>query len=432
MKSTLSRFDMPLMGEISSPKCVTATLERGSDRLFSDLAPQWTRLCEEVNAAPFCRPEWIAAHVRAFEPTSEVTLVSAKAGGRLVGVLPLIRKRCFYAGIPLMKLVGTANSHSIQFDILRAAGEMGNAAIRAMWKLLRQTDGWHALELPLFSPTGGCPALLALAAADNYPTVQLLVQNSPTLRLLKSGSGEPAQAIGSRHFRHELRRFARVLTQELGAEPTIHRRDYFDPVALRRFFDLEEAGWKGQKGSAINCRRETRTYYASLARSAAERGYFRMHSLEANGKMIAGAFSVATENQFFPMKVAYDETLRRGGPGHLLINAMVTECLEHDIPELFFGGTDERYKSLWTHDTVPLSSAFVLSSDIRSRIAYQVRSRLLSPLGKLRWSVRERLRANNDTKRSKPGAPEARPAKAELPKKIRGVEVEGPGPVVHS
>jgi CelD/BcsL family acetyltransferase involved in cellulose biosynthesis len=288
-----------------------------------------------------------------------------------------------------------------------------------MWTLLSDTPGWQILELPLFPENGACADLMTLAANDGYPTLMLLVQKSPTLRFQVNGGG-PAQPIGgpNRHFRHELRRYARVLAAETGAEPKFARMSEVNPDFLEQFFDLEEAGWKGRKGSAIKCRPDTLAFYRQIAKEGARQGYFCMHSLEVNGTVAAGSFSVVSPGGFFPMKIAHDESLRKGGPGHLLFNAIVAECIEKSIPELFFGGTEEHYKTLWTQETIPHYSCIVFSPDIRSRLAYRIRRNVLSPLGKLRWALRERFGRDrpagrrgdkNDTK-AKRGAPTEPPA----------------------
>lgn len=378
---------------------IIARVEIGGENLIRRFSAQWARLCDEVRSAPFCRPEWIAAYIRAFEPRSDFVLVTATAGDRLIAVLPMVRRKCFYAGVPLTKLAGTANSHSIQFDILRSAGSNGEAAIRAMWQQLKRIPGWQVLELPLFSLTGTCPSLVDLAVQDGYPMLKLLVQNSPVLRIEPNCNGQ-AQPVGSRHFRHELRRFARILAEETDTEPKVVRCEQPNHTLLEEFFSLEAAGWKGKNGSAINCSSDVRAFYQEIAKHASQQGYFCLHSLEANGKMVAGAFSMTTRDGFYPMKIAYDENLRRGGPGHVLFNAIVAECAEKHIPELFFGGTDEHYKSLWTQEALPLYSAFVFSSDIRSRLSYRVRHHVLSPLGKLRWLVRDRLKQRRNASKS--------------------------------
>ena len=407
--------------------------------MIRSFSAPWERLCEEVHSAPFSRPEWIAAYIRAFEPQSDFVLVTASAGDRLVAILPMVRRKCFYAGVPVTKLAGPANSHSIQFDVLRVPGPEGDAAIPAMWQELKRTSGWQVLELPLFPLSGSCPSMLDLAVADGYPLLKLLVQNSPVLRLERNENGEPLP-VGSRHFRHELRRYARILAEETGTEPKVTRLEEPNLSLLEEFFRLEGAGWKGENGSAINSRPDTRSFYHQIARDASQRGYFCLHSLEANGKMVAGAFSMTTPAGFYPMKIAYDENLRRGGPGHVLFNAIVAECNEKHIPQLFFGGTDEHYKSLWTQEAVPLYSAFVFSSDIRARLAYRVRHHVLSPLGKLRWHVRERMKQRREAakrRNNNQNAAKTKPAKlVKVPPSKTVPEVKKPAPetrpTVHS
>ena len=368
---------------------VRAQLEIGGEELIHQIGTRWRRLCAEVRSPPFYRPEWIAAWVRSFEPNSNLVLLTATAGDDLVAVLPMVRKKCFYAGVPVIKLIGTANSHSIHFDILRRTDVIGDLSLRAMWLLLSDTPGWHVLELPRFPEGGACKDLMALAERDGCLTQMVLVQNSPVLRFRISGDGGPATPVGgpSRHFRHELRRFARVLASATGSTPTVRRCSDANPHLLNRFFELEQSGWKGREGSAINCQPQTRSFYRQIAKAGADNGYFCLHSLEANGAMAAGAFSIATRDGFFPMKIAHDESLRRGGPGHLLFKAIVAECAERQIPELFFGGTNEHYKTLWTQQTLPQFSALVFSQDFRSRVAYRVRKNILTPLGKLRRLV---------------------------------------------
>lgn len=390
---------------------LSAKSEVGGVEVIEKLMPRWQQLCEQARSAPFQRPEWVAAYVRAFEPNREVVLLTAEAEDRLVAVLPLVRRKCFYAGLPLIKLAGAANVHSVSFDIVAPKGELGEAAIPAMWNLLRRTPGWHMLELPLISEAGATAKLLRLAAGDGHHTVTLLAQRSPVIRFHVNGDGGPAQIVDgpSRHFRHELRRYARIFTEQLGEAPQVLRCAEPKPELLRQFFELEEAGWKGKKGSAINSTSETRAFYQQIARGTANSGQFCLHTLTARNIIVAGAFSLSTNEGFFPLKIAHDESLRRMGPGHLLFEAIVKECAEQRIPKLFFGGTDEHYKSLWTKETVPSFTGFVFSKDVRSNLAYQIRNCVLSPLGRLRVRVRQQVRAESHG--SKASAPRRRNSK---------------------
>ena len=117
--------------------------------------------------------------------------------------------------------------------------------------------------------------------------------------------------------------------------------------------------------------------------------------------MAAGAFSVVTDDCFFPMKIAFSEALRRGGPGHLMFNSILEECAGNGIPELFFGGAKDHYKELWTQETLPHFKGLVFAPGVRGRLACQMRTKVFPMLGKLRQDLEERLKQRNKRKAEK-------------------------------
>src|ERR1700685_1703074 len=92
-------------------------------------ADEWRRLCvESPDDQPFYRPEWIAAHIRAFTPAAKVVLLTVSAAGKLLFVLPLLREWAMFNGMPLRRLRAPVSSHSCRFDAVRHASPEGNAA----------------------------------------------------------------------------------------------------------------------------------------------------------------------------------------------------------------------------------------------------------------------------------------------------------------
>ena len=99
------------------------------------------------------------------------------------------------------------------------------------------------------------------------------------------------------------------------ANQDFQRFDHPEPSVMRQFYELEAAGWKGNEGLAINCDPARRAFYDAIAQEASQRDYFSLHTLDVEGKMAAGAFSVTTDDCFYPMKIAHNEEWRRGAPG---------------------------------------------------------------------------------------------------------------------
>jgi CelD/BcsL family acetyltransferase involved in cellulose biosynthesis len=370
---------------------VRSRVDAGDKGLIELHADKWTELCDEVQAPPFYRPEWIRVLLECFEPNSRLVLLTTHSDEKLSAILPLTRKRRWFGGVPVVKLSVPANIHSVYFDIPAVAGRR-EESIAQLWSQLKNIAGWHVTEVPLMPDSGTSRELLARAEEDGYTTLLIPFHESPILRMQADNQGQLNPLAGaSRHFRHELRRFARLYREQTGQEPQIVRRDNPDAKILEKFFQLEASGWKGEEQSAINCAEETRAYYSQIANLAAARGYFSLYSLETDKEMIAGAFCVETRNCVFPMKIAYDERLHRTGPGQLLFNGILADCAQRHIPTLFFGGKKNRFKASWTSDTVPFFTGFIFNRGLLPGLAYRSRVSVVTRLGSLRRAVKDRF-----------------------------------------
>ena len=69
---------------------MVAAAHRGGVEVVERWADEWRNLCNEaVDDQPFYRPEWIAAHIRAFSPQAKVVLVTVSCEEKLLFILPL-------------------------------------------------------------------------------------------------------------------------------------------------------------------------------------------------------------------------------------------------------------------------------------------------------------------------------------------------------
>ena len=110
-------------------------VQRGGPELVEQIAGEWRRLCDESgDEEVFYRPEWAQAYLQAFEPKAEVVMISAWAGERLRGILPLVRRRAFVSGFPIATLTIPANVHSLRASLTVCPGEEGTAVLKALWQ----------------------------------------------------------------------------------------------------------------------------------------------------------------------------------------------------------------------------------------------------------------------------------------------------------
>ena len=82
---------------------------------------------------------------------------------------------------------------------------------------------------------------------------------------------------------------------------------------------LEQAGWKGKRGTAIAAMKPLQQAFAESCQQLAASGKLRFWKLVLDGKTIASMYAIVEADQAWLGKIAYDENLARYSPGVLLI-----------------------------------------------------------------------------------------------------------------
>jgi CelD/BcsL family acetyltransferase involved in cellulose biosynthesis len=343
-------------------------LERGGVELVERLEPEWRALCEEgPNNEPFFRPEWIAAYLRTFMPPDRLLLVTARAEGKLTAVLPLVEERARFSGLSARKLVGTVELHCWRFDMARSAGAEGSTAAQAVWEYLRELPGWDMIEFPDVAQGGGLEAVLRAAEADGFPTHRWDFMQTPVLSLAGwDGSEDFFLRRVSANLRQNLNRITRKLMKQ---GPLVLRRyEHSDPELLRRFYEMESAGWKGKEGTAIANAEKRIRFYNDLAQTAERHGYLTLYFLEHAGKTLAIHYGLAYQNRYFMVRCAYDEHERQYAPGHLLLHAVLRDCAERGITEFDFIAHADEWKRKWTSTFRPHAILYIFRKGSYGRL----------------------------------------------------------------
>jgi CelD/BcsL family acetyltransferase involved in cellulose biosynthesis len=368
-------------GQVIPGKQLSVRVQRGGQELIEQIADDWRRLCDESgDEEVFYRPEWAEAYLQAFEPKAEVVLISAWAGERLRGILPLVRRRIVMSGFPTVQLTLPANVHSLRASLTVCPGEEGAAVLNALWQALRNLRTWDMLDVANVVEGSSLDRLVALAQADGYRTARkrtsqtlyLPIDTSATASTPEKSGAQPPWLAGTRpKFRSHLRRAKRQLEEQ----GTLQVKPYSaaGPEALEKFYALEASGWKGVEGTAIKCHPATRQFYDAVAQAAARDGYLSLDFLELNGKPIAGHFGFNLRGRYFLAKAGYDEAFRRHGPGQLLVNEILNQTRERGLREFDFVGPATWDESRWASARRTNYRVFIFRKSLYGALLYAVR-----------------------------------------------------------
>jgi CelD/BcsL family acetyltransferase involved in cellulose biosynthesis len=356
---------------------LSVRVQRGGQELVEQIADQWRRLCDESgDEEVFYRPEWAQAYLLAFEPGADVIVISAWAGERLRGILPLVRGRVVVSGFPVVKLTLPANVHSLRASLTVCPGEEGEAALKALWQAAKSLPHWDIIDVANMVEGSGLDRMLQLARSDGYRTARKRTSQTLFLPINASALNKPAPQPpwleGTRpKFRSHVRRARRQL-EEQGTLALTHFNSA-DPEALEKFYTLEASGWKGAEGTAINCDPRTRQFYDAIAHAAARDGYLSLDFLELNGQPIAGHFGFNLRGRYFLAKAGYDEAFRRHGPGQLLVHEILSQTPERGLREFDFVGPATWDESRWASVRRTNYRVFIFRKSLYGGLLHAVR-----------------------------------------------------------
>lgn len=169
---------------------------------------------------------------------------------------------------------------------------------------------------------GGAPTYAAIRAA-------LAARLGQTLMLAEAERPYVTQDFGVKHTgatRKKLRQDFNRLAAE-GAVEVANSRALDDVhAAFEIFLNLEAAGWKGSRGTALLSHAKDAAFARRLIGDLAARGCASVALLRVDGKPIAAQVMLYCGTMAYTWKTGYDAAFARFSPGALLIDK-VTELL---------------------------------------------------------------------------------------------------------
>ncbi len=285
-------------------------------------AGAWDALADRVRAEPWLRPGWLRAWTAAFDEDRLVCLALSE-DGRLRGLVALLLR----GGA----VVSPTNWHSPGFGVL-AEDEIVRRAL--MTALLERTQRRLALSF-----LGETDARMLRECARGRRLVTRVVARQPFV--------EFGRETLSKNMRRSLRRGRRWLDEhgDVTLEIVAHERDL--DRALEEGFDVESAGWKGRRRTAINSADATRSFYENVGRWAATRGMLRLFLLRVERRAISFEFVVRDGGCLYDLKGGYDEAFGKASPGALITNEILRYGARQGLARLELLGDSEHWKLRW-------------------------------------------------------------------------------------
>lgn len=276
------------------------------DCTFADdagaVSPEWRGLSERsLVPSGLNSPELIAPALRNM---GGARLAVVREGEKLHMALPVAEHR-----FPLPYL-GNWTSPVSFYGLPHLDADMAVPALTAFLRKVAQPVLLHSV------PRNG-PLWDALTAASGHVAI---LDQWERAGLEIAGSYENwFETNFERKRRKEYRRLRSRLSEQGNLEALSLSQGENPATWVDELLAIEAAGWKGERGTAINFVPKAASLLRDAAAGLAASGKLRFWKLSLDGRVIASLYGIVEGNQVWLGKIAFDQNFARYSPGVLLI-----------------------------------------------------------------------------------------------------------------
>lgn len=347
----------------------SSTVIEGGSECLTPLLSEWEEIALDGDGGePFFQPYWIKAFAESFERGRPLSIIVTREGERLRGVLPFVKQKRFFGGIPARTLRSLSGIHSCRFDLTCAPKSHARVAA-ATWQTLKRNASWDVIEALNVPLDGTFPSIMRAAQEDGFLTGTWPTLLTPILPL-PAKSDDPFAESPTKHkqFRARLKNYEKKLESygELSLE--VNRR--FSKEQLDLFIELEASGWKGKIGGAIARNSRAVQFYHQALKEAAQRGHLCVHTLRVGASVVAMELGLVMNNRYYSPKVTYDERFSNCSPGHLLNRWILTSLAAEGVYLVDFLGPRARHKAIWTDKVRPHAHCYIIRPTLAGRLRH--------------------------------------------------------------
>lgn len=282
---------------------------------LQDLIEDWRELlAESVWPNPCFSPEFLLPLLEHRAGETDVSVYTARRGGKLVGLIPIARSSVYRLPIraasvwrPDFSFDGTPLLHQ------RFAGEVFETFLGELSK-----QGTRLLSMDTAS--AGDEMSRVLESVRSRPEYSVFYRDSWERAALRpSGTAdEYFQKQLSKNRRKKIRQNLKRLGQkgDLNCEVSQEGDDIVQ--WLHEFIELEASGWKGKQNSAIGAENSAQRFVEDLVNGLRGRQEVHFSKLTLDQRPIAMLLDISLGSRIYGYKTAYDESLAEYSPGALM------------------------------------------------------------------------------------------------------------------
>lgn len=321
--------------------------QRGAAALEA-LRPEWQALFSASGAPPFLSWEWMSAWQQSFGDNKTPRLLGVRAGGTLVGLLPLIEEEQHVLGFAKLRrlsFLGAGEGAADYLDVLAQPGSEYPSA-DAIFAYLTKADSFDLLALDdLAGDSPSLPFLIRHFGENANFRFQLSPKHiCPQIKI--AGTWDEM-------FKRKER--ARNFTRRLRHMPSFERREVSHPdvidAAFDRFLALHEAYWAERGGSDATRTPLLKSFHRAAAIGLAKAGQARFEEIWIDGACRGSLYGMGSNERYCFYQSAWDPAWADHSLGLVMCGLSISHAVERRVKCFDFLRGSEAFKFDWANST---------------------------------------------------------------------------------
>jgi CelD/BcsL family acetyltransferase involved in cellulose biosynthesis len=346
--------------------------------LFSDNYPgniAWPSLHSQFQSPTF-ELAWFSACANAFHQQDERSLITIEEDESLLAVAPLSLFR--RKGIIWQEIMGVSK--------LNEPGGLVYADEESLSLLCRSIVN-RGLPTELGRLFAEDISIQSFEKLSSNRGLLFKVSNTGSPYIERSTSWEEYFSKLSSRRRQDYRRARRRLSDhgDVTVEFTYPTPQNLEPL-LEETFRVEQANWKGENKSAINCRPELKRFFTQYCHKLCSKQQLLISALRLNNKMVAVQMIVEHAERWWILKIGYDDHWSKYSPGMQLMFDTIQEAFARKLDAIELLGTEEQWVNIWPHKTHQFVTLVYFPYNLKgiTALCLEASSKLISRLRKRR------------------------------------------------
>jgi CelD/BcsL family acetyltransferase involved in cellulose biosynthesis len=314
---------------------------------FAALAAEWEALQSEAEPTSiFASFDWQHLWWTWYGRGQALRLLVARAGGALVGVLPVYIQTQAMLRWPvrLLRLVGTGgDTFPDDLGPVLAKGREAEVA-RALAEAVMRLGGWDVLFLQDMNPR--CPFTAELEAAVRR--ARLPMQTGRSERIAYVDLPPTWEAWLQSLHRDRRYRIKNIRKKLLAAHKDARFFMWDDPATLDagvdRLVHLHHKRWSQAGQTHAFSSKEYVGFHRAVMRACLTKNRLRLYCLELGGQVVAMFYFYKFRDRVYLMQSGFDPDFASVKPGQVLLGYVVEHAIGEGHTVLDFLRGDHRYK----------------------------------------------------------------------------------------